>query len=152
MIYGFSSTRCHQPAVLRLAQRWTESVFEDTRTVEWRNGCHGNERITVFELPSHSRSRTCASRTIFTFCVLWGDEHFAFDFLLLTDVNKFWSGFITNVLSACFLAWTFLSSLLVHISQKEKIARVNGPYGALNSNTVLFFSEFTWLRRYFVAI
>ena len=42
---------------------------------------------------------------------------------------------ITNVLSVCFLSWTFVTDLLIHIHQKEKIAleitlkvaSVNGP-------------------------
>ena len=50
-------------------------------------------------------------------------------------IFSFWwmwtNGLKTNVLSAYFLAWTFVTGLLVHIRQKEKIAlefaRVNGP-------------------------
>ena len=45
--------------------------------------------------------------------------------VISSAIFSFWrmwmSGLITNVLSACFLTWTFVTGLLVHIRQNEKI-------------------------------
>jgi hypothetical protein len=49
------------------------------------------------------------------------------------------SGLITDVLSACFLAWTFVTGLLLRIHQKEKNRTINRRCKVWTSlNTVIF--------------